>query len=295
MTATEPFQVFVKGFEGRTVTINDVAPDMRVQELKQKVATKTNIEADHIRLLFAAKELDSNKNLTLKEYDIRKNSTLHMVSRLPGGTTTTTEKKHSACSELQLTTDRDMITLDDDPDDLRAKMPCGHAIGPASMTAYCRSLIDAGKFRFTCPYVPTDGNRQCGATWSYSEVRKFGLLTEDEQKYFETKMSENYSWLALGVQECPRCSTYVERLQKLISSVICTPCTNRQNGTEFAFCWYCLGEVKRFKLYRCYNPHCGGVEPRLAMLRDCPTKVRLRMLHPLDIVKHALKSFIRRS
>ncbi|CAG8636087.1 9012_t:CDS:2, partial [Racocetra fulgida] len=119
-------------------------------------------------------------------------------------------------------------------------MPCGHAIGPESLTAFCRSLVSEGKFQFFCPYTNQ---------WQYIDIRKIGLLTDEECKYFETKISENYSRRALGVQECP------------------------QPGIrEYAFCWYCLHEVYSFNSYRCTNDLCGGVDPRLAILKNANTK-----------------------
>ncbi len=66
-----------------------------------------------------------------------------MVLRLPGG-------QHKVLDDLMPITDEpDMTTWDDDPDDKRAKMPCGHAISPHSLTAYCRSLLSA-KFALWC-------------------------------------------------------------------------------------------------------------------------------------------------
>jgi hypothetical protein len=40
--------------------------------------------------------------------------------------------------------------------------------------------------------------------WQYVDIRKFGLLTDDERKDFESMISENYSLRALGAQECPK-------------------------------------------------------------------------------------------
>ncbi|RGB43960.1 hypothetical protein C1646_749178 [Rhizophagus diaphanus] len=80
-----------------------------------------------------------------------------------------------------------------------------------------------------------------------SEINWLGLLSDDECKYFETKISENYSLCALGAQECP------------------------QNG-EYAFCWYCLYEVKSSEGYHCNNDLCGGIDPRLAILKNVVKK-----------------------
>ena len=39
------------------------------------------------------------------------------------------ENQKQLDGDVELTYEPDMITWDDDPDNLRAKMPCGHAIG----------------------------------------------------------------------------------------------------------------------------------------------------------------------
>ncbi len=42
--------------------------------------------------------------------------------------------------DVELTYEPDMITWDDDPDNLRAKMPCGHAIGKACVLGLISAL-----------------------------------------------------------------------------------------------------------------------------------------------------------
>lgn len=103
---------------------------------------------------------------------------------------------------------------DDDPGGKRAIMPCGHAIGPKSLTAYCRSLLTAGKSQFFCIYVDNNNGPRCNQEWSYIEVHCYGVLLKEEQKEFETKILENYLQKAMGIQECPGCGSLCERLKK---------------------------------------------------------------------------------
>jgi len=151
-------------------------------------------------------------------------------------------------------------------------MPCGHAIGPESLTAFCRSLVSEGKFQFFCPYTNPTTDVRCRSEWQYIVIRKLGLLTDEERKYFESKISENYSLRALGAQECPQCSTCCERSDKNRTSVICLICSRKPGAREYAFCWYCLHEVNSSNGYRCNNNLCGGVDPRLAILKNAVTK-----------------------
>ena len=87
--------VFVVGIEASNVTI-PIADTFEefgattIQELKKRIYEKRpEYEPDRQRLLFAGKQLEvtsRGKENTLSTYNIQKNSTLHMVMRLPGGT-----------------------------------------------------------------------------------------------------------------------------------------------------------------------------------------------------------------
>ena len=192
--------------------------------------------------------------------------------RLKGGSETETEVTEKQLDNaVELTSEPDMITWDDDPLGQRAKMPCGHAIGPESLTAYCRSLLTAGKFQFLCPYVDPVNSARCNQEWTYIEVRRYGVLTAEEQKMFETKISENYLHKAMGIQECPGCGSLCERHNTKDKRVVCRVCTDEKKST-YEFCWNCLHEWRSSGTQDCGNDECGGEDPRLRTLRDAPLK-----------------------
>jgi hypothetical protein len=77
--AAQPFKITIKKLTGDPVNIDQYTAETTIGELKEKIYAKEDLKPYNQMLIFAGKHLSDN-NKSLKDYNVQKESTMHLLT-----------------------------------------------------------------------------------------------------------------------------------------------------------------------------------------------------------------------
>lgn len=185
---------------------------------KRLLQEKTGLRPEEQRLQFAGKELVDR--MTLGDYNLVSNNTLHLVSRLRGGLSAAVASSSPAPSG---TWGRCVVA---GRQDITYGMPCGHAVSASGLYEHCMSKVRAGSDRVSCPV--------CSRGWSVKDMRERTGLSEGQVKSIDEGLARNFFLSMPGVVKCGGCGAIYSSSSSSGHGQLCSSCAVKSHDGKRA-------------------------------------------------------------
>lgn len=241
----------------------ELNPSETVGAFKRRIAKlDTNLSASRMNLNFAGLSLEDKTSMAAYFGKFGPRDAV-VIEQTKG------KLREGSHPGLVVSYEQCCLTLDDDQEDPRAKMSCGHVISVEGMTGFMRSqLANNVIYQILCPAFKPSGG-PCQSPWDYDLCREVGVFTAEECKEFEGKLGRNYAKQELKMKQCPTCSSSLMRESADVMTK-CVYCQMKKQG--YPFCWSCLKKWNGFDRLKCGYPDCDSSASAKDILQKCPTK-----------------------